>query len=258
MNNFNALKRQKYLTEAYYLKAKANYVDNDKYMIGQARRWDYIADSELNFLFLEYTAGTEVEYLRDTLERVIKASYKKSERIAKLHNMNLVGVLSADKAILLYSLAVLLNKSELINDVIRLTNGDDQTKAHEDEFINHLFRIHDVDYPELNGYLFSASSLYHYVLSNAFEEKNKIKAVELLNDSLSDWYKLQKYEFWYNSHLDMENRTSYVGYWCFEAAMLVYLLDLDDSSLHKYVYYPKDIVTWIRSVKPIKAVFESE
>lgn len=42
---------------------------------------------------------------------------------------------------MLYSLAVLLNKNELINDVIRLTNGDDQTKAHEDEFINHLFQF---------------------------------------------------------------------------------------------------------------------
>ena len=31
---------------------------------------------------------------------------------------------------------------------------------------------------------------------------------------------------------------------------MVYLLDLDDSSLHKYLFYPKDIVQWARSQKP--------
>ena len=57
---------------------------------------------------------------------------------------------------------------------------------------------------------------------------------------------MNKQEIWYNSHLDLENQNSYVGYWSFEAAALVYLLDLDDSSLHKYLFYPKDIVAWAR------------
>lgn len=30
---------------------------------------------------------------------------------------------------------------------------------------------------------------------------------------------------------------------------MVYLLDLDDRSLHKYLFYPKDIVQWARDKK---------
>ncbi|WP_152987681.1 PoNe immunity protein domain-containing protein, partial [Aquabacterium parvum] len=39
----------------------------------------------------------------------------------------------------------------------------------------------------------------------------------------------------------------YHGYWSFEAGAAVILLGIeDDSSLHKYLYYPKDLVAWCR------------
>ncbi|MEG0487696.1 MAG: DUF1911 domain-containing protein, partial [Acinetobacter sp.] len=63
---------------------------------------------------------------------------------------------------------------------------------------------------------------------------------------------MNKHELWYNSHLEPAEELRYSGYWAFEAAALVYLLDLDDSALHKYLFYPKDIVQWARSQKPSK------
>ena len=58
-----------------------------------------------------------------------------------------------------------------------------------------------------------------------------------MDEYLSNWYQMNRNEIWYNSHLDLENKSSYVGYWAFEAAALVYLLDLDDSSLYKHLFY---------------------
>lgn len=47
--------------------------------------------------------------------------------------------------------------------------------------------------------------------------------------------------------MDLQNNDKYVGYWSFESAAVVYLLDLDDSSLHQFLYYPKDLVAYARA-----------
>ena len=35
----------------------------------------------------------------------------------------------------------------------------------------------------------------------------------------------------------------YVGYWCFIAAAIVKIKDLDDSTFRDNKYYPKDLIT---------------
>lgn len=92
------------------------------------------------------------------------------------------------------------------------------------------------------------------VVDNVLVKSDKKHSVELLDEYLSNWYQMNRNEIWYNSHLDLENKSSYVGYWAFEAAALVYLLDLDDSSLYKHLFYPKDIVLWARNQTKIKAL----
>ncbi|MCH7315616.1 DUF1911 domain-containing protein [Acinetobacter sp. ANC 3882] len=87
------------------------------------------------------------------------------------------------------------------------------------------------------------------VIDNLLDKDDKAHALEVLDNYLSDWYGIHKNTLWYNSHLDLDNSFSYVGYWAFEAAFLVYMFDLDDTSLHKYLYYPKDIVQWIRHIE---------
>ncbi|KDN15677.1 PoNe immunity protein domain-containing protein [Snodgrassella communis] len=37
---------------------------------------------------------------------------------------------------------------------------------------------------------------------------------------------------------------SFCGYWCFEAAAVASLKDIDESSLHRFIYYPKDMVEY--------------
>lgn len=262
MSNFINIRRQKFIFEGYYEKVRLRINDDikftikstsykdDNYTSGDAIRWKSIASSELSLLFLEYTAGiVDISKLNEILERSILAFCKQGKAIGKFHNMEMVAVFKPEETVLLFSLSMVLNRRDLIKDVIKITTADDRSGAYEDEFINRLFRIYDSSYPILAQDEYFLDIRLNRILLCGIDDKNR--AVELLADYLSDWYKSQKYEFWYNSHLDMENRTSYVGYWCFEAAMLVYLLDLDDSSLHKYLFYPKDIVQWIRNVNPL-------
>ncbi|NTS77898.1 DUF1911 domain-containing protein [Catenovulum sp. SM1970] len=62
---------------------------------------------------------------------------------------------------------------------------------------------------------------------------------KLVKTYLDAWYKL------YGSpdyHL-MEDG-AYDGYWCWEAALLVKLYNIDDNSFIDHEYYPKDLVHW--------------
>lgn len=41
----------------------------------------------------------------------------------------------------------------------------------------------------------------------------------------------------------------FYGYWCFEAAAVAYLKNIDDSRLHRFIYYPKDMIEYARAKK---------
>lgn len=50
---------------------------------------------------------------------------------------------------------------------------------------------------------------------------------------------------WYNNHNGRHD--AYYGYWSFESAAIVAILDLDDSSFRDNEYYPKDLVDYYRA-----------
>ncbi len=80
----------------------------------------------------------------------------------------------------------------------------------------------------------------------AISEPEKSKAELLIKDFLTnDWYKNHKDAGWYNSHKSKHN--TYFGYWSFETAAVVAILDLDDSSFRDNQYYPKDLVDYYRN-----------
>ncbi|NTS77880.1 DUF1911 domain-containing protein [Catenovulum sp. SM1970] len=62
---------------------------------------------------------------------------------------------------------------------------------------------------------------------------------QLLKTYLDAWYKL------YGSpDLHLMDTDTYKGYWCWEAALVVKLYNIDDSSFIDHEYYPKDLVHW--------------
>ena len=84
-------------------------------------------------------------------------------------------------------------------------------------------------------------------LFHALTELSDEARLKELNTYLKHWYKDLAGCAWHDSH---KAEGGYFGYWSFEAGAAVVLLGIkDDSSLHKYLYYPKDLVAWYRANK---------
>ena len=86
---------------------------------------------------------------------------------------------------------------------------------------------------------------YGWVLYGKLREvigiKDKSRATELVKHFLEeDWYREHRQSGWYNSHTNKHN--TYSGYWSFETAAVVKIMELDDSSFIDNQYYPKDLV----------------
>jgi hypothetical protein len=67
------------------------------------------------------------------------------------------------------------------------------------------------------------------------------EASAAMKNYLDKWYSLHKDAPWYNGHV---REKGYSGYWAWEAAAVVQLLDLDDTSFKDNPFYPYDAVHW--------------
>ena len=63
-------------------------------------------------------------------------------------------------------------------------------------------------------------------------------------------------ENWYKKHMrgsalhGTDKSEAYVGYWCFEAALVAMLWDIDDSAFTEHPHYPVDVVRHYRKQAP--------
>lgn len=64
----------------------------------------------------------------------------------------------------------------------------------------------------------------------------------LVKTYLDAWYKLEG-----SPDYHLMDTDAYIGYWCWEAALVVKLYNIDDSSFIDHEYYPKDLVHWQES-----------
>ncbi|WP_447928951.1 PoNe immunity protein domain-containing protein [Vreelandella sp. EE27] len=73
-----------------------------------------------------------------------------------------------------------------------------------------------------------------------------------LQSFLNNWYAHCEPAAWYDNHLMEEDECEeladfYVGYWCFEAALMVALYEIDDTSFRNHPYYPADLARHYRA-----------
>ncbi len=61
----------------------------------------------------------------------------------------------------------------------------------------------------------------------------------LVKAYLDAWYKAEG-----NPDYHLMDTDAYIGYWCWGAALIVKLYDIDDNSFIDHEYYPKDLVHW--------------
>ena len=89
------------------------------------------------------------------------------------------------------------------------------------------------------------------ILLRVFYEEDEQQALDLVQQYLKQWYPAMKdHPRWYDGHLRIKKQgyAPYYGYWAFEAAATVYLLDLDDSHIDHLVY-PKDLMDYARKLR---------
>ncbi|KQM77870.1 hypothetical protein ASE74_15840 [Pedobacter sp. Leaf216] len=65
---------------------------------------------------------------------------------------------------------------------------------------------------------------------------------------LKGWYKSMRKCGWHDVHLSV-GKDVFPGYWCWEAAMVTLLYNIDDSSYQDMPFYPKDMVDYARQQK---------
>jgi Domain of unknown function (DUF1911)/Domain of unknown function (DUF1910) len=74
----------------------------------------------------------------------------------------------------------------------------------------------------------------------------------LMTQFLKRWYKGQKECDWWGSHVRRPGTTvldtGFFGYWAFEAALVTFLWDIDDSSYRDLPHYPKDLADHARQM----------
>ncbi|MBB3009147.1 PoNe immunity protein domain-containing protein [Cupriavidus alkaliphilus] len=147
----------------------------------------------------------------------------------------------------LISLCFLLHRRDLLPRIAELLDGPDKTNVGADFLIEDFLSYAPMDRYESDTLL---ATRPFESLADAMDSTDNEDALRHLQKFLKRWYKDLAGAPWHNAHKpDAEGRTGgYYGYWSFEAAAAVLLLDIeDDSSLHPYLYHPRDLVAWART-----------
>lgn len=138
------------------------------------------------------------------------------------------------------SIAVLLKvpKKEILvlKNLIEKGNINDRLLLY---FLTHLTKEH-----------YSVTSIQKYEpFKRIYKKENLVtNDIKHIKNYLNNWYPNTHYLTWHESASSIEkNKFSYFGYWSFEAAALVSILSIDDSSFRNNNYYPKDLVEYFRS-----------
>lgn len=265
------MRRQQFLLEDVYRRLdnnlvtriaafEENYLENAAYPASQMRLSGLIARDLLARVFLHYTAGEAIGSLRAQLEPVIKAFEREGEHLWAINDRNepvFTFTFADDYCTLLQviGLCFLLHRRDLLPRLAALQDGVDAIgRAGEGnggtDWLYEEFMSFGVGPDKrYESEQLCISRPYEY-LADAMSSEGNPEALKQLDLYLKHWYKDLAGTGWHDSHKSDENgdQGGYYGYWSYEAGAAVLLLGIeDDSSLHKYLYYPKDLVAWARA-----------
>jgi hypothetical protein len=264
---FHVLRRQQFLGEKHYvedLKATDEGIEyfrahpsgvgsteSDKWM----QSWHTVSNHYFERLCLRFTAGESIDSLRTELDLVVSAF----EHYGKLlwentqdRNEPVFQFAVLDEycqLMQLIGLCFLLHRRDLLPRIAAMQDGEGgKSNGGADTLFEELMA-----YGLGPDSRFESDWLCHKKpyepLFHGLTETTPAKGLKELDLFLKHWYKDLAGTGWHDSHKPDEqgNQGGYYGYWSFEAGAAVLLLGIeDDSSLHKYLYYPKDLVAWAR------------
>ena len=221
-----------------------------------------IAWERFNLLLMHYTGGNPIELMRAELEQVVHAYEQYAPYLWKYlddRNEPVFKFYSLDEycqLMQLIGLCFLLHRRDLLPRLVFLQDG-----------VSAIGQVGqgnggtDWLYEEFMSAGLGADTRYeadtlsfgnpYSALADAMSSSDNVAALSDLHQYLKNWYKSLAGCGWHDAHKpDPKNgsQAGYYGYWSFEAGAAVILLGIDDdTSLHKYLYYPKDLVAWCRA-----------
>lgn len=269
---FEKQRRQQFLGETRYLTEKKRMPESIVYFAhnpvgsgSSALQKDMLArqtsaEERLDLLFLKYTAGEPIEPLRTDLEEVVAAYECYGEHLWKYTGdrnevvFTFVDLDGYSQLMQLIGLCFLLHRRDLLPRLAALQDGMDAIGPAGEgnggsDWIYEEFMSHGLGAETRFESEQLCCSKPYECLADALSSVDNDTALKDLNLFLKHWYKDLAGTAWHDCHKPSEagNMSGYYGYWSFEAGAAVLLLGIeDDSSLHKYLYYPKDLVAWAR------------
>ena len=139
------------------------------------------------------------------------------------------------KALWIVALGTLLNLTK--DEMQPMLSVLDQAKA-QDWLLEYMLGKNGEGRPKTNSLVFPT---IYSTLKQAVEESDPIKASALIKRYLEkEYYPKHRQAYWYDLH--KSKHVVFFGYWSFEAAAIVKIAGIDDSSFRDNEYYPKDLL----------------
>lgn len=214
--------------------------------LGYVKRqmFDHLWDVTL----LLFSGGQEVDKIRPHLQEAIDAFENVIEdEHAPLEYVDLAIQTYYIEALWLLSLTKLLGLGD--EQIERVANfyAADETNDGADELFEILLA-------KLGRKSFPAEGLIHedpYQLLLDCIKAEPDDRPALMAAYLKRWFKGHQECDWWGSHIPRKGTTvldtGFFGYWSFEAALVTYLWDIDDSTYRDLPHYPKDLIDYARA-----------
>ena len=268
--DFRAKRRQKFLTEKYFLLNKDDIertfeaIDIGRRVHAEQGKISASNDGAsfkeaLRLVRLHYTAGATIESLRPLFAEVMKwfvewhrAEEAYSKWLAKKQADDLRTDMSPVEfgelfhfqlALDVVSLGILLGEGDSVRNAASLM----QCARHTDMLFETLIESSVPD-PDTTVTEFFHNRPYDPLLDAVYSAETPEAASAFVKTYLDGWYKAFEGVPWHNGHLVMTNEYSnYEGYWAFEAAAVCVLKGINDTSFRDHLVYPKDLADWARA-----------
>lgn len=189
---------------------------------------------KFDIICAKYCLGTSIEEIKEDFN-VLLDIWINGYLIDPVADDNTYGPYSRNIALI--SLCVLLDVDNKKMVAVKKRLKEEKIN---DWMFNFLLYYKNMKPEEIEGKLYwpkDYGELKELVFADARQRK------ELLEIYVTKkWYRKQRSCGWWGSHNQDDSKYLYHGYWAFETAALAKILNIDDSVLKDFKYYPYDLV----------------
>jgi len=255
---FKDERRQNLLSEPKFIKFASWLENRAKHCHVEAKKEDHHPDTRRSFaseaafhgfelLALSYTAGKPVAELRDKLPAVIQAFIEfipfDNPPDFEAQTFEITQHEAYVYIFWLLALSALLGYEEYVTVILSWLDRRREFNRGRDGLFEAVVEKLTGEKESTERVLLHPDA-YRPLAKATVSEPEERPA--LVKDFVEKWYRHMNPCYWHGQHTD----NSFFGYWCFEAALVTYLWDIDDSSYRDHKYYPKDLVDYARENFP--------